>query len=87
MQLGWTLQTLKAGRVPWQHIRAREIFGSFNVTRQQQLMAKKEATCVMLNIEKLEKLPVTGVPPNAAPKHLSGEEHNGPGAREKTSLP
>ncbi|KAJ1180610.1 hypothetical protein NDU88_005830 [Pleurodeles waltl] len=39
MQLGWTLQTLKAGRVPWQHIRAREIFVSFNLTRQQQLMA------------------------------------------------
>ncbi|XP_069094353.1 uncharacterized protein [Pleurodeles waltl] len=59
MQLGWTLQTLKAGRVPWQHIRAREIFVSFNLTRQQQLMAKKEATYVMLNIEKLEKLPFT----------------------------
>ncbi|KAJ1169814.1 hypothetical protein NDU88_001704 [Pleurodeles waltl] len=59
MQLGWTLQTLKAGRVPWQHIRAKEIFISFNLTRQQQLMAKKEATYVMLNIEKLEKLPFT----------------------------
>ncbi|KAJ1126722.1 hypothetical protein NDU88_005128 [Pleurodeles waltl] len=59
MQLGWTLQTLKAGRVPWQHIRAREIFVSCNLTRQQQLMAKKEATYVMLNIEKLEKLPFT----------------------------
>ncbi|KAJ1154556.1 hypothetical protein NDU88_007305 [Pleurodeles waltl] len=59
MQLGWTLQTLKAGRVPWQHILAREIFVSFNLTRQQQLMAKKEATYVMLNIEKLEKLPFT----------------------------
>ncbi|KAJ1099759.1 hypothetical protein NDU88_004857 [Pleurodeles waltl] len=59
MQLGWTLQTLKAGRVPWQHVRAREIFISFNLTRQQQLMAKKEATYVMLNIEKLEKLPFT----------------------------
>ncbi|KAJ1171928.1 hypothetical protein NDU88_003785, partial [Pleurodeles waltl] len=35
------------------------IFFSFNLTRQQQLMAKKEATYVMLNIEKLEKLPFT----------------------------
>ncbi|KAJ1130735.1 hypothetical protein NDU88_009085 [Pleurodeles waltl] len=59
MQLGWTLQTLKAGRVPWQHVRAREIFISFNLTRQQQLMAKMEATYVMLNIEKLEKLTFT----------------------------
>ncbi|KAJ1180193.1 hypothetical protein NDU88_005415 [Pleurodeles waltl] len=59
MQLGWTLQTLKAGRVPWQHIRAREIFFSFNLTRQKQLMAKKEATYVILNIEKLEQLPFT----------------------------
>ncbi|KAJ1135287.1 hypothetical protein NDU88_001727 [Pleurodeles waltl] len=57
--LGWTLQTLKAGRVPWQHISAREIFFSFNLTQQQQLMAKKEATYVMLNIEKLERLPFT----------------------------
>ncbi|KAJ1108578.1 hypothetical protein NDU88_005954, partial [Pleurodeles waltl] len=49
--LGWTLQTLKAGRIPWQNISA------FNLTQQQQLMVKKEATYLMLNIEKLEKLP------------------------------
>ncbi|KAJ1170058.1 hypothetical protein NDU88_001939 [Pleurodeles waltl] len=53
MQLGWTLQILKHGHVPWKYIKSSDLSSAFNLSREQQIMAKKEVSYTMLTIEKL----------------------------------
>ncbi|XP_078514085.1 uncharacterized protein LOC144773106 [Lissotriton helveticus] len=59
--LSWTLQTLQNGHVPWKHINMTDLLLPYNLTREQKIMAEKDATYSMLNIEHLEKLPFTVV--------------------------
>lgn len=56
LQLSWTLQVLKSNRVPWKYWNATELFLPYNLTRMQHIMARKDATYTMLNLERLEKL-------------------------------
>ncbi|KAJ1147055.1 hypothetical protein NDU88_013302 [Pleurodeles waltl] len=59
MQLGWTLQTLKSGHIPWRYINGSEFFTAFNFSGEQETMAKREASFTLLQVEKLDKLPFT----------------------------
>lgn len=61
MLLSWTLQTLQNGHVPWKHLNMTDLLLPYNLTHKQKIIAAKDATYTMLNIEHLEKLPFTVV--------------------------
>ncbi|XP_078512423.1 uncharacterized protein LOC144772146 [Lissotriton helveticus] len=57
MQFAWTLQTLKAGRVPWSYMNVSSLFAPFNLTDKQRMLSMRDASFSTLHIEKLESLP------------------------------
>ena len=57
LQLNWALQTIHAGRVPWQFLNITELFAPYNLTLKQQTMAKKESTYTLLTTEHLHQVP------------------------------
>ncbi|XP_078540120.1 uncharacterized protein LOC144825109 [Lissotriton helveticus] len=59
VQLGWTLQNLRSGYVPWRLINTTSLFNIFNLTDRQISLAQKGADYTILSIEKLERLPLT----------------------------
>ncbi|XP_078497443.1 uncharacterized protein LOC144753732 [Lissotriton helveticus] len=59
VQLGWTLQNLRSGYVPWRLINTTSLFNIFNLTDKQISMAQKGADYSILSIEKLERLLLT----------------------------
>ena len=56
-QLNLALQTIRAGRVPWQFLNITDIFTPYNLTLMQQTMAKKDAAYSLLTIEHLNQVP------------------------------